>query len=139
MNEEANVTLIRNMYTAFGKGDVQSILNNVADNAEWINHGPSTIPYAGSRLGKTQIREFFQAVGDSTTDAKVTPTNFVAHGDMVVSTGRYTARVANSGAQIDTPVAHFFTIRNGKVVRWEGFSDSAHVADAHRGRAAAGR
>jgi hypothetical protein len=65
--------------------------------------------------------------------------NFVAQGETVVATGRYTATVRDTGANIDTPIAHLFTVRNGKVVRWEGFSDSARVAEAHTGRAAAAR
>ncbi len=57
----------------------------------------------------------------------------------MVATGRYQATVRNTGAEIDTPIAHFFTVRNGKIEKWVGFSDSAHVADAHTGKAAAGR
>jgi uncharacterized protein len=139
MTEHSNSALIRKLYSAFGSGDVQTILNNVSADAEWINHGPDTIPYAGARKGTAQIREFFQAIADSTTGAKVTPKDFVEQGDVVVATGRYTATVQNTGAEIDTAIAHFFTVRNGKVVRWEGFSDTAHVEHAHRGRAAAGR
>jgi uncharacterized protein len=139
MNEQDNVSLIRKIYAAFAAGDAQTILDSVTDNAQWINHGPATIPYAGSRTGKAQIAEFFQAIANSTTGGKVTAENFVAQGDTVVATGRYQATVRNTGAEIDTPIAHFFTVRNGKVEKWVGFSDSAHVADAHTGKAAAGR
>jgi ketosteroid isomerase-like protein len=139
MNEQDNVRLIQRIYAAFGAGDVQTILDSVSDDAQWINHGPATIPYAGSRSGKTQIREFFQAIADSTTGGKVIAEKFVAQADAVVATGRYTARVRDTGADIDTPIAHLFTVRNGKVVRWEGFSDSARVAEAHTGKAAAAR
>jgi ketosteroid isomerase-like protein len=137
MNEEGNIGLVRKIYAAFGAGDVKTILDHVADDAQWINHGPATIPYAGSRSGKMEIRGFFQAIGDSTTGGKVLAENFLARGETVVVTGRYTARVRDTGADIDTPVAHLFTVRDGKVVKWEGFSDSARVAEAHTGRAAA--
>lgn len=139
MSDQDNITLIRRLYTAFGGGDLQTILDNVADDAEWINHGPATIPYAGSWQGKARIREFFQAIAQSTTGGQVVPDDFVATGDAVVSTGRYRAAVKSTGTQIDSPVAHFFTIRNGKVVKWVGFSDTAHVSEAHTGKAAAGR
>jgi ketosteroid isomerase-like protein len=139
MNEQENVNLIRNIYSAFAAGDAQTILDSVTDNAQWINHGPASIPYAGSRAGKAQITEFFQAIANSTTGGKVLAENYVAQGDTVVATGRYQATVRNTGAEIDTPIAHFFTVRNGKVEKWVGFSDSAQVADAHTGRAAAGR
>src|ERR1041384_807619 len=114
MNEQSNVELIRKMYAAFGAGDVQTILGGVADNAAWINHGPATIPYAGSRTGKAQIGEFFKAIGDSTTGGKVVAENFIAQGETVVATGRYRATVRQTGAEIDTPIAHVFTLRDGK-------------------------
>jgi ketosteroid isomerase-like protein len=139
MNEQENVNLIWNIYSAFAAGDAQTILDSVTDNAQWINHGPASIPYAGSRAGKAQITEFFQAIANSTTGGKVIAENYVAQGDTVVATGRYQATVRNTGAEIDTPIAHFFTVRNGKVEKWVGYSDSAQVADAHTGRAAAGR
>jgi uncharacterized protein len=137
MNEQDNIAIIKKLYAAFANGDVQTILDNVADNAEWINYGPATIPYAGSRSGLNQVREFFQAIDASTTGGKVTADNFIAQGDTVVATGRYTATVRGTGAQIDTPTAHIFNIRNGKVAKWVGFSDSAKVAEAHTGTSAA--
>ena len=139
MNEQDNIAIIRRMYKAFGEGDVKTILDSVDPNADWINYGPGTIPYTGTRKGHAQVLEFFQAIDSSTTGGKVTPSTFVAQGDMVVSTGRYTAVVRGSGAQIDSPVAHVFTVRNGKVVRWEGYSDTAHVAAAHMSASAAAR
>jgi uncharacterized protein len=139
MNEQDNIELIRKIYAAFAAGDAQTILANVDDGAEWNNHGPAAIPYAGARAGKAQILEFFQAIANSTTGGVVIPENFVAQGDIVVATGSYRATVRDTGAEIDTPIAHIFTVRNGKVDKWEGFSDTAHVADAHTGKAAAAR
>lgn len=139
MSEQDNAALIKKLYAAFAAGDAQTILDSVADKAEWVNHGPSTVPYAGNRSGKEQIRGFFQAIGDSTTGAKVLAEKIMTSGDMVITTGRYRAKVRDTGAEIDTPIAHLFTVRDGKVVRWEGFSDTAQVAAAHAGKAATGR
>jgi uncharacterized protein len=137
MNEQDNVTLIRNIYEAFGNGDVKTILDSIDQNADWINYGPATVPYTGTRKGHAQVLEFFQAIDSSTTGGKVVADTFIAQGDLVVATGRYQAVVRGTGAQIDSPIAHVFTVRNGKVVRWEGYSDSAHVAAAHSGASAA--
>jgi ketosteroid isomerase-like protein len=129
MAEEDNVNLIRRIYAAFSSGDIQTVLDNLSPTAKWVNYGPQTIPYAGDFTGR--ITDFFQAIGQSTTDAKVNPERFIAQGDTVVSIGRYTASVRNTGAQIDTPLAHVFTVSEGKVTSWTGFSDSAAVAAAH--------
>jgi uncharacterized protein len=137
MAEEDNVTLIRRIYTAFSTGDIQTILDNVSPNAQWVNYGPQTVPYAGNFTGR--IKEFFQAIGQSTTEGKVIPEKFIAQGDTVVSTGRYTASVRNTAAKIDTPIAHFFTVGGGKVTSWTGFSDSAAVAAAHTSSTASAR
>jgi ketosteroid isomerase-like protein len=134
MHEQDNVAVIQKLYAAFGSGDIQTILDTVAANAEWVNYGPSTIPYAGNFTG--QIAAFFQAIGESTTDAKVVPDRFIAQGDSVLSIGRYIATVRSTHARIETPVAHLFTVKNGTVTSWVGFSDSAAVAAAHTGTAA---
>lgn len=134
MAEQENSTLIQKIYAAFSTGDIQTILNNTAPNAEWVNHGPASVPYMGNFTGR--IPEFFNAIGNSTTEAKVVPDKFIVQGDNVVSIARYTAKVRSTGAKIDTPLAHIFTVRNGKVTSWIGFSDSAAVAAAHTGTAA---
>src|SRR6266702_2349422 len=101
MNEQGNIEIIRKTYAAFGAGDVQTILNNVADGAGWINHGPAVIPYAGSRTGKTEILGFFQAIADSTTGGTVVADQYLANGDTVVALGRYRATVRGTGKEID--------------------------------------
>jgi hypothetical protein len=139
MASQDNVVLIKKMYAAFGLGDVQTILDSITDDVEWVNYGPSSIPYAGSWRGRSQVGEFFQAIGSSTTGGKVMPDTVVADSDTVMATGRYIATVRNNGAEIDVPIAHVFTIRNGKVSKWVGLSDTAKVVEAHtRAAAAAG-
>lgn len=68
---------------------------------------------------------------DCDSELAIEPSMLVAQ-----AIARYTAKVRSTGAKIDTPVAHIFTVRNGKVTRWIGFSDSAAVAAAHTGAAA---
>ena len=139
MANQDNVALIKKMYAAFGSGDVQTILDSIADDAEWVDLRPSSIPYAGSWRGRSQVGEFFQAMGASITAGKVLPDVIIADGDTVVATGRYTATVRNTAAEIDVPIAHVFTVRHGKVSKWVGLSDTAKVAEAHTRAATAGR
>jgi ketosteroid isomerase-like protein len=135
--DQDNSAVVRKMYTAFGQGDLQTLLDSVTETTEWINHGPSSIPYAGKYRGRAEIRRFFEAIASSTNGGKVTANTYMTSGDVVAVLGRYSATVKDNGAPIDVPIAHFFTVQNGKVTRWEGFSDSAAVAAAHTSRAAA--
>jgi len=83
-----------------------------------------------------RIPDFFKAIGESTTGGSVAVDRYVASGEVVVTEGRYTATVRNTGAKISAPIAHVFTLRDGKVISWKGYSDSAAVLAAHTGKAA---
>src|SRR3954454_20221144 len=37
MNEQENVALVRKLYDAFARGDIETILNHVTDDTEWSN------------------------------------------------------------------------------------------------------
>jgi ketosteroid isomerase-like protein len=44
MNEEQNTALVRKLYDAFARGDIQTILGNLTGGVEWIQDGPTVIP-----------------------------------------------------------------------------------------------
>jgi ketosteroid isomerase-like protein len=71
------------------------------------------------------------------SDIKLTTEAFVAQGDTVATLGRYRATVKATGKKFDSPVGHFFTIRNGKVARFVDLGDTAAMADAYRAKSAA--
>jgi uncharacterized protein len=122
------------MYAAFNSGDIQTVLANVAPDAEWVNYGPDAVPYFGSFSGR--MTEVFQAIGESTTSGNVAIDQYIAAGDKVVTQGRYRATVRSTGAKIDVPIAHVFTLRDGRVTSWKGYGDTAAVLAAHTGKAA---
>ncbi len=67
--------------------------------------------------------DFFKAIGKTTIGGSVTVDGYIASGDVVVTQGQYTATVRTSGAKIDAPIAHVFTLRGGKVTSWKGYGD----------------
>jgi len=137
MNEQANTEVIRSIYAAFNAADLTAIMNLIAEGATWHNQGAANVPYAGSYNGKTEIPRFFQAIAESTTGGEVVAEEFIAQGERVVALGRYRATVRGTGAQIDCPIAHVFSVRDGKIVSWEGYSDTVQVSAAHAPQAVA--
>jgi ketosteroid isomerase-like protein len=131
---DANRAIVENTYTAFNRGDIQAVLESVKPNARWLNHGPATVPYFGDFTGR--IAEFFQALGDSTSGGKVMIERYITTGDAVVTEGRFTAMVRSTGAAIDAPIAHVFTIRGGQIAGWTGYGDTAAVLAAHTAQTA---
>lgn len=129
---QSNTAVIQNVYTAFNRGDIQTVLTNVESNAEWVNFGPGIVPYFGTFTGR--ITDFFQAIGGSTNNGNVAVDRYLDAGESVITEGRWTATVKDTGAPIDARIVHVFTLRNGKISSWRGYSDTAAVAAAHTRR-----
>jgi ketosteroid isomerase-like protein len=129
MSEQSNIALVQKIYDAFNKGDMQTILANVAPTAEFINHGPAKVPYYGDFSGR--MGEFFQAIGDDVTDGSVAIDQYIASGDTVVARGRWRATVRSTGAKIDADLVHFFTMSGDKITSWNGYGDTAADLAAH--------
>jgi ketosteroid isomerase-like protein len=133
MAKDGNLGLIQEVYAAYAQGNSQFILDRVTDDVDWINEGPNSIPYAGTFKGRKDVQRFFEAIGTSVDNGRVTAEDWIAQGDKVVSAGRFTATVKKSGRRIDVPIAHVFTVRDGKIARWVGYADTARVAEAYAG------
>ena len=61
------------------------------------------------------------------------PREFIAQGDQVVVIGSERARVKATGRVVDTDWVMVFTIRDGKVVRFRDYYDTAPSLAALRG------
>ena len=132
-----NAEFIHNMYAAFSRGDIPAILAAVADDAEWISYGPAGIPYAGVFKGPAGAAQFFQALGGTQSEQKLTILETYSDGDQVMTVGRYSGVVNATQKRFDFEVAHFFTVRNGKVVRFLDFYDTAAQLEAYTSAARA--
>jgi ketosteroid isomerase-like protein len=138
MKDQTNTALVQKLYAAFAKGDVQTILDHCTDDIEWNMEGPAIIPYSGKRRGTAQVLQFFHALATTQSNQKLTTEIFVEQGDHVATLGRYTGTVTATGKPFDGPVAHFFTIRDGKVSRFVDVGETADMAAAYTASSAAG-
>ncbi len=139
MSEQANLELVQAMYAAFSRGDIQTIINHLAPDVVWVHEGPETIPFTGRRKGTAEVLGFFKALGETQENQKLTIEANVAQGDRVATCGRYSGTVKATGKKFDSAVAHFFTIRNGKVTEFLDYGDTAQMADAYSMKSAAAR
>jgi uncharacterized protein len=85
--------------------------------------------------GPSEVLGFFQALVATQQNQKLTTERWVAQGDTVATLGRYSCTV--TGKHFDSPVAHFFTIRDGKISRLVDLGDTAAFAEAYTATATA--
>lgn len=137
--ETKNIAFIQSLYDAFRRGDLPFILKNLSEDVKWTLEGPSVLPFAGKRTGVSQVQQFFEALASGETNQRLTIESLVAQGDQVAALGRYAATVTATGRSYDSPVAHFFTVRGGKVSRFVEVAETVAPAEAYRAGAAAAR
>lgn len=126
-----NVTLIHDLYEAFGRGDLPCVLSYLADDVEWVCYGPASLPISGTFIGPAKASKFFTAIANTQSDQKTTVEETWAAGDQVIAIGRYSCTVTATQKHFDSRVAHIFTARNDKVTRFLDFIDTAHAVDAY--------
>lgn len=133
MPEQQNIDLIKRLYEAFGKGDIDTIIDHLAGQFVWRFDAPSTIPFAGDFKTPDEVRRgFFGSLAETQKDQALKPEEFIAQGDNVVMIGRYSAVVTATNKRMDVPLVHVFTIQNGKVTRYLNFTDSGTIAEAYQ-------
>jgi uncharacterized protein len=128
MQEAQNTKIVQEAYAAFGRGDIQGVLATLDEHVTWkpITGAGPHVPHAGERHGKGQIREFFDILGRSLTFDRFEPREFIAQGDHVVVLGHYSGRAVR-GKAFESDWAMVFRVRNGKVVHFQEFTDSAAI------------
>lgn len=138
---ERNVAVVQQAYAAFGRGDVEGILDCCAEHINWepvIGAAPH-VPIAGKRQGKKSVREFFRILDETEDIQTFEPREFIAQGDRVVCLGYYAGKTKTTGRPMAMDFVMVFRVENGKVTDFREFTDTAALNAAHEPRAAAAR
>jgi uncharacterized protein len=124
----SNLQTLKDLYAAFGRGDVPAVLDTMTPDIEWCE--PASIPY-GSQVGPQAVAEnIFARVVQDVAGFTVVPQEFVDGGDVIVSLGRYQGKGAGSGVAFDLPFAHVWRFRNGKISYFRTHTDTKLWLDA---------
>ena len=125
MSERTNTDVVQQGYEALGRGDIPAILDLLTDDVEWIEQGPSVIPFAGTRHGHEGVAEFFSLLDENLELEQFEPREFVAQGDTVVVVGFERSVSKATGHAIEQEWAHVYTLRDGKIAKGRYFEDTA--------------
>lgn len=130
------VEVVKGFFETFGKGNISNVLERLTDDVEWLVPGDGArVPWTGERHGREVMRAFFETV----TDPKIAQVRrfelhrFFADGDDVVVLGRFGYHYPGSGRDYEGDFAIHFTVRGGKIARYQIFEDSGGIAAAYLG------
>jgi ketosteroid isomerase-like protein len=120
---------IKAAYAAFGRND-PSVLFGAMDPAVVWNEAEGTPladrnPYVGPQaIGDGVFGRLLAAIDNFS----VVPSSVIDGGDDVVAVGRYGGTMKAGGAKLDAPFCHVFRFRDGKLVSFQQYTDSAQWA-----------
>jgi len=117
--------VVQDLYAAYRRGDLAAILASLTNDVKWESEGPAALAFCGVRHGVKDTTGFFEALAADFSNPELTITDYVASGDTVMTLGRYKATAKKTGKVFDTPIAHCWKIRDGKVARYVGLADTA--------------
>ena len=133
MHEERNLEVVKGIYAAFGRGDLPGVTDALAEDVEWRWYGPSSIPFEGSWDGRAGATEWLSMVASMLEFHAWEQREFYAQGDTVVVLGYEEVTVKATDRRYEQQWVQFLTLRDGKIVRFRQFSDTAAIAAAYAG------
>jgi uncharacterized protein len=128
-----NGDIVKALYDAFGKGDVPAVLGVFDPEIQWREAENFLYadgnPYAGPQAVAEGV---FQRIVSDVEHFAVLPERFVEGGDTVVVEGRYRGTMKTTGTPVDAQFAHIWQLRDGKVVRFQQYTDTKQWSKAAR-------
>ena len=132
-----NTETVKAAYAAFARGDVPHVLGILHPECVWTEAEnfiyADQNPYVGHQAILTGV---FGRLAAEWEDFSVNPERFITEGDTVVALVRYRGTLKATGVKVNAQCVHVFTIKAGKVMAFEQFTDTAQFRDAVAGRAA---
>ena len=132
MSAEQNIETVKTIYEAFGRGDVDAILERCTDDVDWAADAAIEVaPWHGTKHDKAELPSFFAGIEQTGPVTEFTPLSFAgnADGDVMVFL-RYAFTVTATGKDVATNLHHYFRFRDGKVAYYRGSEDTALIASA---------
>lgn len=134
-----NSETIRALYQAFGRGDIPFVLGAFNPQIEWYEAENFIYSDGKPFIGPQAILSgVFGRLAAEWDQFRATPEQILDAGDTVVSLGRYTGTYKATGAAVNAQFVHVFTLRDGKVVKFQQYTDTAQFRDAVNRGASAG-
>jgi ketosteroid isomerase-like protein len=128
-----NAALVRGLYEAFGRGDIDALVNACAADVRWQVKGrPSDFPMIGTWTGPDGVRDFFRKLAETEEAGAFEWRDFHAAGDTVFVLGRYSWTVRKTGRKVECEWVHVFRLAQGKIASFSEFTDTAQFAAAWR-------
>lgn len=132
----SNVQRMRDLYEAFGRGDMATVLGAMDPDIQWCEAEGN--PYdpggEGWRGPDAIMQNLFMRLATEWDGFTVHPGEFHDAGSAVVVDARYTGTFKQTGRKLDAQVCHVWKLRDGMVTSFQQYVDTAQLQDVQAAR-----
>ena len=128
---DPKIAAVRNLYDAFGRGDMAGVLAELADDVDWAAEAAGRgAPWHGPSRSKAEVPGFFAAIGDNVDITEFDVVGMTSNDTDVISTVHWSFTVRATGRSAQMYMQHWWRFADGKIVFFRGSEDSAQSARA---------
>src|SRR5688572_30360551 len=126
-----NYDAIKTHYAGSDRKDLATMMAPVTDHSAWTEM--AGFPYAGTYVGKDAIvTGVFKRIGEEWDGYTFKLERLVDGGSTIVGIGTYSGTYKKTGKAMTARVVHVWDVNDGKVVRFEQFTDTKLIGEAMR-------
>jgi uncharacterized protein len=121
----------RRGYEAFSKGDLQAVLEFIDPDVEVeVYTGRPDLPETQRLRGHAGFLENLRQLTEVFDEVLVEPEEFIEAGEDLVVIIHAAGRGKGSGIRVENRVAHIWTLRDGKAIRFRVFASKEQALEA---------
>lgn len=124
----SNRTCIESLYASIAAGDGPAVFDKMDPEIVWYE--AENFPYADRNpyVGPAAVAEgVFFRIATEWDHFQVIPDQILDAGDTIVMTGRYRGTYKATGIALDAQFAHVWRLRDGKVIGFQQYTDTAQA------------
>jgi ketosteroid isomerase-like protein len=123
-----DVEILRAAYEALNRGDIPGTVAVLDADAEWHEH--SELPEADSYRGREVIQSFLESFLESWDDFRQEVEDLIAEDGKVLILLHMIGQGKGSGIRVEARYAHLWTMREGRGVRVDTYTDREEALEA---------
>ncbi|MCB0165801.1 MAG: nuclear transport factor 2 family protein [Anaerolineae bacterium] len=121
---------VERFFTAFGQGDLDSLLETLHDDIVIDIAGPDSVPLYRTYHGKGEARQFIESLGGTFQTQQFNIQTLIGQDDTVMAAGVFKHMVIPTGKIFASPWALHCEIKDDKIVHYRFYEDTAAAVAA---------
>ena len=122
---QAHLDTVQRLYAAYGRGDLDAVLAEVADDVDWAAEATSRmVPWYGPHRGKSEVTRFFGEIASAVQISEFDIVGMTSNETDVVATIHWTFTVKATGKVASMHMQHWWRFADGKIILFRGSEDT---------------